>query len=833
MKELSKQNSIPSIHLNHLKSDRKENIQKYPIEFNTLTQGTTYEKLQDTKNHLSDTTHFLNPEHRFGAVTFVDPSSNRFFCFGGASFLNVTTEAELESINTTLNFHEIADLQGEKWNFRYHRSLLKRSKNIKILEVNPFSLKFCTDMYVFDILTGNWSEWIPTGSIPPPSCFSASVTVNINKPIKDLKIGSNQKNQQLKLQNQNNKTSNTLKKDSKTFKKNNHKSSKEKNNNVEPNQTEVKEQETSTYIVSSLYLFGGYPDYYNRNLYKYSFKTNAWSIVKSKNVYSVPGRWSHQMVASQTSLYLLFGKGEEGCLKDIHEFNFETKTWNRLIPIGYFIPEGRYGHSAVYSKEYIYVFGGVLGSGKKSGELLEFSLKRNEWKKIQLIHELIPRGLHTSILINEKDFLLFGGASQNDQPIQGMDIVNIERKKKPRVPTHSSEDEVDNEEMSSWRRKISNSKNKTKKKEDSDSEEIEYSSDDFDNKYEKYLGDSNKINLSSEDFSDFNSWMNNSNQEENIIENVEYDKNLNDKKKIPIIKEENSNLQLSAVQERLSSISPISKKDRIFQPKSKLFHTDSMYQLELQNKDREIILKGEGFNRNSQLVQDSSDSFKERNQLQPNFPNHISKSQSPLRKSLHNYESQESEILETKNEMDSNILNSYIPLKILDLENQSRKEKINRLLSNEPPTIHPESTLSKVINSRNNQIVNIPSNNPIDSNQSNHLNNLNHSNSIHNNHTKNIQALHVNYTNDPHNIKNLVDRVNKNNNSSQYNYHSNTQDQKLKRILDDHPIERLFNRHKAAIRRYVDNSATLIRERDFHSKKLPFLLSKQSRNLKY
>eukprot|EP00818_Percolomonas_sp_WS_P003270 CAMPEP_0117439382 /NCGR_PEP_ID=MMETSP0759-20121206/2537_1 /TAXON_ID=63605 /ORGANISM="Percolomonas cosmopolitus, Strain WS" /LENGTH=794 /DNA_ID=CAMNT_0005231097 /DNA_START=165 /DNA_END=2549 /DNA_ORIENTATION=+ len=370
-----------------------------------------------------DAVHSYNPSiwssGKFGCTSFFDERQRKFYVFGGALCLSDRLEEFEEKMGGTITldqligFHLYSSGRSEKT--KNHESsavtpLVQAASDVAqahrttdsispaLSSLSP-PVQFQTDLFVYDLEKKYWRKVkrMPGANVvwPRSSCFGAAQVHSVPL-VTDSNASSEDEPES------------------------------QPNGGLSPSLRSSK---------PCAFLFGGYPIVSDTNLYRYSFERQQWTIQPSTNGHLVPGRWSHQMICSNRSLFIIFGRDKHTCLNDMYEYSFARETWYKVEPVaGSFIPEGRYGHSAVLSKRHsIFVFGGILTSGRKSNELLEFSLKRQKWRRVKLMHILHARAFHTAIITDSQHMILYGGVRDNAEVlVTGIDEIFIGRKKRPK-----------------------------------------------------------------------------------------------------------------------------------------------------------------------------------------------------------------------------------------------------------------------------------------------------------------------------------------------------------------------------------------------------------------
>ncbi|KAH3758063.1 hypothetical protein Pelo_10193 [Pelomyxa schiedti] len=133
------------------------------------------------------------------------------------------------------------------------------------------------------------------------------------------------------------------------------------------------------------------------------------------------GRMNHTSVYCPSSDSLLvFGGRNEFFLNDLWQLTLFTNSWKLLSRQGLSspsVPTMRYGHSAIFFDDNMFIFGGFDCNGNASNELYVYSVVSNTWSCVTVQGEIPPRYYHGSCEFKGNMFI-FGGLSSN-----GHDLV--------------------------------------------------------------------------------------------------------------------------------------------------------------------------------------------------------------------------------------------------------------------------------------------------------------------------------------------------------------------------------------------------------------------------
>lgn len=147
-------------------------------------------------------------------------------------------------------------------------------------------------------------------------------------------------------------------------------------------------------------------------------------------------RFGHTLSQLSKSKILLFGgatgnTGKYSINSDVYLFDSTSKKWRKLDPTGP-IPTQRAAHSAVYvDPGQVYIYGGATGGGGLSSDdliLLDFrnGEDRVSWISLQVIG-VTPGRRYGHTLVYFKPFLLVFGGNTGSEPVNDIWSLNLEK----------------------------------------------------------------------------------------------------------------------------------------------------------------------------------------------------------------------------------------------------------------------------------------------------------------------------------------------------------------------------------------------------------------------
>jgi N-acetylneuraminic acid mutarotase len=175
-----------------------------------------------------------------------------------------------------------------------------------------------------------------------------------------------------------------------------------------PNGPEPRWEHSLILYKDCIYIFGGTDDRYTyfTNVLKYTILENKWEILESDD--NAPCANDNSVVLYKDKAIVFGGYCNTLFLNELHEFDFTTFSWKKLQPIGD-IPCGRFGHSSVIYKDYMYVFGGTT-KFEAADDFYKLDISSNKFIKIDAKDPPMNTFRHYSFIY--KDFLyIYSGYS--------------------------------------------------------------------------------------------------------------------------------------------------------------------------------------------------------------------------------------------------------------------------------------------------------------------------------------------------------------------------------------------------------------------------------------
>eukprot|EP01012_Entosiphon_sulcatum_P019542 TRINITY_DN24443_c0_g1_i1.p1 TRINITY_DN24443_c0_g1~~TRINITY_DN24443_c0_g1_i1.p1 ORF type:complete len:840 (+),score=114.26 TRINITY_DN24443_c0_g1_i1:44-2563(+) len=201
----------------------------------------------------------------------------------------------------------------------------------------------------------------------------------------------------------------------------------------------------------TMYVFGGWNDSLQlADLYSFCFATSTWRLIPMKGTLPEP-REGHSAVVYRTLMIVFGGKNEKTSFSDCHSFSFIDATWrtmyhNRMSlsstssllgplapgPAGQCEnsrsssgcsdgtafqplldpPSPRFYHSAVVSRDRMYIFGGC-DENSSFGDLFTFELEAQRWWRVLATGDVpSDRYCHSAVVYG--DFMYVFGGCEDD-----------------------------------------------------------------------------------------------------------------------------------------------------------------------------------------------------------------------------------------------------------------------------------------------------------------------------------------------------------------------------------------------------------------------------------
>jgi len=138
----------------------------------------------------------------------------------------------------------------------------------------------------------------------------------------------------------------------------------------------------------AMYIFGGQStnDVLLNELFIYHFDSSEWEFVISAPGSNIPPpRYVHTATVINNEMYVFAGMVKDGFSADLFKYSFQSKLWTLVKPNDDIVPEKRAFHSATAYNDSIYIFGGSTSKGF-TDSFFRFSTVKNNWKQIQVFH---------------------------------------------------------------------------------------------------------------------------------------------------------------------------------------------------------------------------------------------------------------------------------------------------------------------------------------------------------------------------------------------------------------------------------------------------------------
>ena len=121
------------------------------------------------------------------------------------------------------------------------------------------------------------------------------------------------------------------------------------------------------------------------------------------------------------------GNKESGnWLNDMWSLDLERFCWTQILSKGEKVPQGRKGHTAVVSRDSMFVFGGGQDDETLYNDVWEYKFEESRWSQQLLFGstELHPRMYHVAVLIPGDKMIVFGGRAHTETGFLN-DVIEI------------------------------------------------------------------------------------------------------------------------------------------------------------------------------------------------------------------------------------------------------------------------------------------------------------------------------------------------------------------------------------------------------------------------
>lgn len=111
----------------------------------------------------------------------------------------------------------------------------------------------------------------------------------------------------------------------------------------------------------------------------YDTQNEKWDKEEPANT-PPPARFGHKAMVRNNKMYLFYGRGVNGSLDDIWEYDPEEQTFTWIVPASAANPPARYDHSISTIGDKTYMFGGVDNTWMPLNDLWAYSWTVNKWE---------------------------------------------------------------------------------------------------------------------------------------------------------------------------------------------------------------------------------------------------------------------------------------------------------------------------------------------------------------------------------------------------------------------------------------------------------------------
>jgi Kelch motif len=132
-----------------------------------------------------------------------------------------------------------------------------------------------------------------------------------------------------------------------------------------------------------MYLFGGSKGNCDANdkMYTLDLKLNRWDIVSDQQGDIPKTRDEHSASLYESNSMVIFGGFVNGVRNnDVYKFTFITRKWELLKPSTAAAPAPRAAHSSIIYKDLIIIFGGKDEDNEKLNDVWAFNLRNFVWE---------------------------------------------------------------------------------------------------------------------------------------------------------------------------------------------------------------------------------------------------------------------------------------------------------------------------------------------------------------------------------------------------------------------------------------------------------------------
>lgn len=367
------------------------------------------------------------PETR--AAHSSDKIKNKLYIYGGWN--GETALNRLDVLNLATKKWEIIDVHGDIPSSRNNHATCSND-NFLYLHGGHDGFNWLNDYYCFDSNSNSWKN------------LSSQNFVPFNEDIEKDNTNNNKFNIDIAVNNYNTTDNKLIEVDTNFNNFNNYKQTYELEHNSSINLNLQKSKHikskskpffipsarachTLSLIKDKIYLFGGYDGKTSFNdLLVFNTVTNDWCIELHLQGNPPSIRNAHTATVYGECIYIFGGHYYNNHLNDLHFYNTNNKSWNK-VDVNGDVPRAVRGHTATLYYNTIYFFGGFDGKNR-SNSLYSLDLSNNKYFKITNINcsNLNVRQRHTANLINQNELMFFGGF-EGSTWLNTIDILKLDK----------------------------------------------------------------------------------------------------------------------------------------------------------------------------------------------------------------------------------------------------------------------------------------------------------------------------------------------------------------------------------------------------------------------
>eukprot|EP01111_Echinosteliopsis_oligospora_P014923 TRINITY_DN5746_c0_g1_i1.p1 TRINITY_DN5746_c0_g1~~TRINITY_DN5746_c0_g1_i1.p1 ORF type:complete len:623 (-),score=138.51 TRINITY_DN5746_c0_g1_i1:41-1909(-) len=175
-----------------------------------------------------------------------------------------------------------------------------------------------------------------------------------------------------------------------------------------------------------IFVFGGKSNGYKNDLYRIRGDEDECKLEKLPPQDGVPSpRYGHSAVYYQEKMFIFGGYDNMGMTcSDLYAYDISANKWQKIKAEG--APSSRYLHTSVARGQHMYVFGGMGDASAILQDFYVFDMEVSKWTKIKAKGAPSSRFGHGAVIANQSQMIVIGGCGKDkEKPYADVHSFNL------------------------------------------------------------------------------------------------------------------------------------------------------------------------------------------------------------------------------------------------------------------------------------------------------------------------------------------------------------------------------------------------------------------------